>query len=178
MSTIDIEKMFNEMEERIVERLKKQHKAVGIALKGLEDKIESIEGSSKSEKVAKKDKPKREQSDGQKAWTEFVKQVWAEMKDENPKATYKDAMSEASKRKDEDDPEGAKKRAAAREKRASAKSSKSASKTASKDVSDSESEEEEKPKKKPAPKKKAKEESEAEASGTESEAPKKKKSSK
>jgi hypothetical protein len=163
MNTTDIQKMISAMEERInerfdkqEERIKKLYKSTGTCFKELNDKIEGLDlsSSSKSEKPSKKDKPKREQSDGQKAWTDYVKQVWAEMKEDDPKATYKDAMSEASRRKDSEDPEGAKKRAAAREKRSEAKerksagSSKSASKAASEDeASGSESEA-------PAPKKK------------------------
>lgn len=186
MNTTDIEKMISAMEERInerfdkqEERIKKLYKSTGTCFKELNDKIESLDlsSSSKSEKPSKKDKPKREQSDGQKAWTDYVKQVWAEMKEDDPKATYKDAMSEASRRKDAEDPEGAKKRAAAREKRAEAKERKSAgsSKSASKDASDSESEEE-KPKKKVT--KKSKPASDDEGSASEEEKPKKKKSSK
>jgi nucleolin len=173
-TTIDFDTIMNAITS-IEERMKKQHKQVGVVLKALEQKIEGMEvsGGGSSEKVAKKDKPKREQSEGQKAWTEFVKEVWADMKEENPKATYKDAMTEASKRKDEDDPEGAKKRADAREKRAEAKERKSAgsSKSASKDASDSESEEEK-------PKKKAKKVVKEETDASESDAPAPKKSSK
>jgi hypothetical protein len=159
MSTIT-EEQFNSLLEAVASleaRLKKQHKAVGVALKGLEEKIEESSKVS-SEKAAK---PKREQSEGQKAWIAFVKEVWEELKEDDPKASYKDAMSEASKRKDADDPAGAKKRAEARAKRIEAKEKKSAK--SSKAASDSESSEEEKPKKKKEtkeekPKKKAKKE--------------------
>lgn len=160
MNTEDFSKLLQSMEERIIERLKKQHKAVGQALKGLEEKIDEVETKveTSSEKIAK---PKREQSEGQKAWIAFVKEVWEEIKEENPKATYKEAMSEASKRKDMDDPAGAKKRADAREKRIVAKENKSGStsKATSKASSDTESEEEkkEKPKKKSSKKEEKKE---------------------
>jgi nucleolin len=158
MSTIT-EEQFNSLLEamkNLEARMKKQHNQVGVALKALEQKIEESAKES-SEKPAKE---KRKQSEGQKAWISFVKEVLAEMQEDNPKATYKDAMAEASKRKDLDDPAGAKKRAEARAKRAEAKEKKSAksSKSSSKAASDSESSsEEEKPKKK-ATKKPAKKE--------------------
>jgi hypothetical protein len=153
MSTIT-EEQFNTLLKAVASleaRMKKQHGQVGIVLKALEQKIEE------SAKVSseKPSKPKKEQSEGQKAWIAFVKEVHAEMKEDNPKASYKDAMTEASKRKDMDDPAGAKKRAEARVKRAEAKEKKSGK--SSKATSDSESSEEEKPKKK-ATKKPAKKE--------------------
>ena len=144
MNTEDFSKLLQSMEERIIERLKKQHKAVGQALKGLEEKIDEVETKveTSSEKIAK---PKREQSEGQKAWIAFVKEVWEEIKEENPM----------------DDPAGAKKRADAREKRIVAKENKSGStsKATSKASSDTESEEEkkEKPKKKSSKKEEKKE---------------------
>ncbi len=168
MSTTDIETMITAMEERLIERIKKNHKEIKAAFTLLEEKYSSAtDGSTKSAKKSKEDKPKREQSEGQKAWTNFIKEVWEELKAENPKATYKEAMSEASRRKDDEDPEGAKKRHDAKEKRAAAKAAKSGSSSgkASKEESSAESEEEVKPKKtvtKKITKKAAKEESDEE----------------
>jgi hypothetical protein len=162
MDTDQLSKLLQSLEERIIKRIDKQEERVkklrdstGVGFKALNEKLEELESmvEKSSEKTAK---PKREQSDGQKAWIAFVKEVWDELKEDDPKASYKDAMSEASKRKDMDDPAGAKKRAEARAKRIEAKEKKSAK--SSKATSDTESSEEEKPKKKKEEKPKKKEE--------------------
>ena len=148
MSAADIETLITALEERLVERIKKNHKEIKAAFALLEEKCTATaETSTKGSKAAKADKPKREQSEGQKEWTNFIKEVWDELKADNPKATYKEAMTEASSRKNASDPEGAKKRQEAKEKRAAAKAAKSGSSSGKASKNDSDSEEEVKPKK-------------------------------
>ncbi len=53
------------------------------------------------EKAAKAAQPKKEQSPATQAWLDYVKVVFADMKEANPEAKYGDAMAEASKRRDE-----------------------------------------------------------------------------
>lgn len=155
MDTEQLSKLLQALEERIIKRIDKQEDRVkklrdstGVGFKALNEKLEELESmvEKSSEKTAK---PKREQSEGQKAWIAFVKEVWDELKEDDPKASYKDAMSEASRRKDMEDPKGAVKRAEARKKRLEAKERKSAkSSKATSDTESSEEEKEEKPKKK------------------------------
>jgi len=122
---------------------------------------EQFDAIGKKVSVVSSEKPakaKREQTVAMKEWNELVSAVWADLKEENPKATRQDAMKEASRRKDDEDPEGAEKRAAARDKRDAAKEKKKSEKS-SKASSDSE---EEKPKKKTVVKKAAKADSDDE----------------
>jgi len=154
-STTDIMNILTSFEERIMERLSKNQNQLKKAFATIDEKFESLSTSttsnSKKSKASKEDKPKREQSDGQKQWNDFVSSVWEEIKLENPKATRQEAMKEASRRKDANDPEGAEKRAAAREKREATKASKKSSgKSSAADSGEEEEEEEE-----PVPKKKA-----------------------
>ena len=135
-----------------MERITKNQNQLKKAFANIDTQFEELAKSSastvkKSTKASKEDKPKREQSEGQKQWNETVSAVWEEMKLENPKATRQEAMKEASRRKDENDPEGAEKRAAAREKRETTKASKKNSGKSSAAESDEEDD-------KPAPKKK------------------------
>ena len=44
-------------------------------------------------------RPKREQPEGTKAWLNFVKTVYAELKAKNPEAKYGEAMTEAARRR-------------------------------------------------------------------------------
>ena len=152
-SITDIQTILTSFEERLIERITKNQNQLKKAFANIDTQFEELAKSSastvkKSTKASKEDKPKREQSEGQKQWNETVSAVWEEMKLENPKATRQEAMREASRRKDAADPEGAEKRAAAREKREAAKASKKSSGKSS--AADSEEEEEDKP----APKKK------------------------
>jgi hypothetical protein len=53
------------------------------------------------EKAAKAAQPKKEQSPATQAWLDYVKVVFADMKEANPEAKYGEAMAEAKKRRDE-----------------------------------------------------------------------------
>jgi hypothetical protein len=143
MSTITVDQLnelLTSLEERIIARITKNQTQIKKAFANVDEQFETIgkrvSTTSPSEKPAK---AKREQTDSMKQWNELVSTVWTELKEENPKATRQDAMKEASRRKDDDDPEGAEKRAAAREKREVAKEKKKSAKS-SKDASDSEEE--------------------------------------
>ena len=164
MSTITVDQLnelLTSLEERIMARITKNQNQLKKAFANVDEQFETIgkrvSTTASSEKPAK---AKREQTDSMKQWNELVSTVWTELKEENPKATRQDAMKEASRRKDEDDPEGAEKRAAAREKREVAKDKKKSAKS-SKDASDSE-EEKEKPAKKVVAKKASKASSDTE----------------
>jgi hypothetical protein len=52
-----------------------------------------------SESETSEPKPKREQSEGQKAWNAEVSAVWAEMKATDPTVKRSAALSEASRRR-------------------------------------------------------------------------------
>ena len=155
MSSITVEQI-NEliaaMEERIMARITKNQTQIKKAFANLDEQFETISGKVSTISSEKPAKDKREVSEGMKAWNELVSAVWAELKEENPKATYPDAMKEASRRKDSEDPEGAEKRAAAREKREVAKEKKKSAKSSKASSDAEEEEEEEKPKKKVATK--------------------------
>ena len=148
MSNITVDQLtelLTSLEERIMTRITKNQTQLKKAFANVDEQFEAI---GKRVSVVSSEKPakvKREQTAGMKEWNDLVSTVWAELKEENPKATRQDAMKEASRRKDDEDPEGAEKRAAARDKREAAKEKKKSSKASS----DSE---EEKPKKKVAKK--------------------------
>jgi hypothetical protein len=72
--------------------------------------------------------PKGETPKQLNEWTDRVNSVLERMRTENPKATRKEAMAVAARELDEEDPEGAPKRAAAREKRAETAAKKKAAK--------------------------------------------------
>ncbi len=78
--------------------------------------------------------PKGETPKQLNAWADRVTATLERLREENPKATRKEAMEVAARELDEEDPEGAPKRAAAREKRAETASKKKALKEAAKGV--------------------------------------------
>jgi hypothetical protein len=151
MSTVTItveqlNELITAMEERIMARITKNQTQIKKAFANVDEQFEAIGKKVTTVSSEKPAKVKREVSEGMKAWNELVSTVWAELKEDDPKATRQDAMKEASRRKDEEDPEGAEKRASAREKREIAKEKKKSSK------SSSDAEEDNKPAKKVAKK--------------------------
>ncbi len=72
--------------------------------------------------------PKGETPKQLNEWTDRVNSVLERMRETDPKATRKEAMAVAARELDEEDPEGAPKRAAAREKRAETAAKKKAAK--------------------------------------------------
>jgi hypothetical protein len=154
MSTVTITveqltELMTAMEERIMTRITKNQTQIKKAFANVDEQFEAIGSKVTTVSSEKPAKVKREVSEGMKAWNELVSTVWAELKEENPKATRQDAMKEASARKDAEDPEGAEKRAAAREKREAAKEKKKSAKSSK---ASSDSEEDVKPAKKVAKK--------------------------
>ena len=157
--TVDqLNELLTSLEERIMARITKNQTQLKKAFANVDEQFESIGKKVSTVSSEKPAKPKREQTPAMKDWNELVSTVWEELKEDNAKATRQDAMKEASRRKDDEDPEGAEKRAAAREKREVAKDKKKSEKS-SKASSDSE---EEKPKKKTVSKKSSKASSDSE----------------